>query len=135
LGGGFFFLHLSTSLSDHVPLSLRLIILGVTLIMAMGLFRSGHVVVSHGQRPDHVVATGAFHYVRHPLYLASVLTYLGLAVSTVSLFSFALFLGICVFFNFIANYEEKLLEAKFGEPYRAYRERTGKWLPRMGKKP
>jgi len=132
--GDSFFLRLSTSLSEHVPLSIRLIILGAALITAISLFRSGHVVVSHGQRPDHVVATGTFRYVRHPLYLASILTYFGLAVSTVSLFSLALFLGMCIFFNYIASYEEKLLEAKFGEPYREYKERTGKWLPRMGKK-
>jgi len=132
--GDSFFLRLSTSLSDHVPLFIRFIILGVALITAMALFRSGHVVVSHGRRPDHVVATGAFRYVRHPLYLASILTYFGLTVSTVSLFSLALFFGMCVFFNYIAGYEEKLLEAKFGEPYRSYKERTGKWLPRMGKK-
>jgi len=116
-----------------VLLNIRLIILGLTLITAMCLFMSGHVVVSHEQPPNSVVATGAFRYVRHPLYLASILTYLGLTVSTVSLFSLALFVGIFVFHNYITTHEEKLLDARFGEEYREYKRRTGKWVPRIGK--
>ncbi len=131
--GDSFFLHRSTFLSDYLPLYIRLIILGLTLAAAMYLLRSGHVVVSHEQRPNSVVATGAFRYVRHPLYLGSILTYLGLTVSTGSLFSLALLLGIFVFHNYIANYEENLLETKYGEEYRKYKMRTGKWMPRKGK--
>lgn len=128
-----FFLHASTFLSNYTPLYIRLPILGVALIAAMYLFKSGHVVVSHEQRPNRVVSTGAFRYVRHPLYLASILTYFGLAVSTASLFSLAVFAGIFVFYNYIASYEERLLEAKFGGEYNKYKKRTGKWLPRIGR--
>lgn len=131
--GDSFFLHQSTFLSDYVLLSIRLTILGLTLITAICLFKSGHVVVSHEKRPNSVIAAGAFRFVRHPLYLASILTYLGLTVSTVSLFSLALFVGIFVFHNYIASYEEKLLEAKFREAYRNYKKRTGKWVPRIDK--
>ena len=131
--GDSFFLHRSTFLSNYVPLYIRLIILGLTLATAMYLFRSGHVVVSHEQRPNSVLATGAFQYVRHPLYLASILTYLGLTVSTASLFSLVLLVGIFVFHNYIASYEEGLLETKYGEEYQKYKIRTGKWMPRIGK--
>jgi protein-S-isoprenylcysteine O-methyltransferase Ste14 len=128
-----FFLHTSTFLSEYVPLYMRLMILGLTLIVAMLLFKSGHVVVEHGERPEGVMVTGAFRYVRHPLYLASILTYLGLTVSTMSIFSFVLLAGIFIFHNYIAGYEEKLLEMKFGEEYRTYKKRTGKWVPRIGR--
>jgi protein-S-isoprenylcysteine O-methyltransferase Ste14 len=132
--GDSFFLRKSTFLSDSVPLSVRLVILGLALITAMYLFRSGHVVVSHEKRPDGVVVTGAFRYVRHPLYLASILIYLGLTVSTVSLFSLALLVVIFIFHNCIASYEEKLLEKKFGAEYFRYKKRTGKWVPRINRK-
>ena len=99
----------------------------------MYLFRSSHVVVSQKQRPDSVVTSGAFRYVRHPLYLASILTYLGLTVSTVSLFSLVLLVGIFIFYNYIASYEERLLDARFGEAYREYKTITGKWVPKIGK--
>jgi protein-S-isoprenylcysteine O-methyltransferase Ste14 len=80
-----------------------------------------------------MVSTGAFRYVRHPLYLASVLVYLGLTVFTISFFSLALFIVILIFHNYIASYEEKLLMAKFGDEYSKYKSRTGKWIPRIGK--
>jgi protein-S-isoprenylcysteine O-methyltransferase Ste14 len=128
-----FFLHISTFLSDYLSLWVRLLILSLALIVALLLFRSGHVVVERRERPDGVMVTGAFRYVRHPLYLASILTYLGLTASTMSIFAFVLLAGIFIFHNYIANYEEKLLEKKFGEEYRVYKRRTGKWFPRIGR--
>jgi protein-S-isoprenylcysteine O-methyltransferase Ste14 len=77
------------------------------------------------------VTNGAFRYVRHPLYLAGILSYLGLAISTFSLASLALVLGIFIFYDYIAGYEERLLEAKFGNKYRTYKHGTGKWVPRI----
>ena len=129
--GDSFLLRTTTFLSSYIPFSIRLSILGVTLMAAILLFWSGHVVVSHKQRPNSVVLTGAFRYVRHPLYLASILTYLGLTLSTASLLSLAVFVGIFVFHNYLASYEERLLETKFGEAYNEYKKRTGKWLPRI----
>ena len=131
--GDSFLLHKSTFLSVYVPLYIRLVILGLALIIAMYLFKSGHVVVSHEKRPDGVVATGAFRFVRHPLYLASILTYLGLTVSTTSIFCLALLAGMSIFYNYIASYEERLLENKFGEEYTRYKKRTGRWAPRIGR--
>jgi protein-S-isoprenylcysteine O-methyltransferase Ste14 len=131
--GDSFFIRRTTFLSDYVPVYLRLFILGLTLIMAIYLFRSGHAVAGHEHRYNGVATTAAFRYVRHPLYLASILSYLGLAISTLSIASLALLAGIFIFHNYIASYEEKLLEAEFPEEYKAYKERTGKWAPRMAR--
>ena len=130
--GDSFFLRKSTFLSDYVPLYIRLVILGFALITAVFLFMSGHVVVHHERRPDGVVSTGAFRYVRHPLYLASILFYISLTVFTSSLFSLMLIVVIFLFYNYIAGYEEKLLEVSFGETYKVYKKRTGKWVPKIG---
>lgn len=129
-----FILHSSIFLADRIPLVIRLIILGAALAVAFYLFKSSHVVVSGGRRPMTVVSSGAFRYVRHPLYLGSILIYFGFTVSTASLFCLGLLVVIFVFYNFIASYEEKLLEAKFGEPYVAYQKNTGKWVPHLGRK-
>ena len=129
-----FFLHRSTFLADDIPLVIRLLFLGAALAAAAYLFKSGHVVVSGEQRPTTVVSSGAFRYVRHPLYLGSILIYLGLTVSTASLFCLALLVVIVLFYNYIAAYEEKLLETKFGETYFAYENKTGKWVPGISKK-
>jgi protein-S-isoprenylcysteine O-methyltransferase Ste14 len=58
--------------------------------------------------------------------------YLGLAVSTASLFSIGLVVIIFFFYDYIASYEEKLLEDRFHEEYRNYKIKTGKWVPRIG---
>jgi len=128
-----FFLRISTFLSDYISLIIRLVILSLALIAAVYLICSGHVVVSHEQRPPGVVSTGAFRYVRHPLYLGSILFYLGLAVSTASLFSLVLVVVIFLFYNFIAGYEEKILEKRFSEEYRRYKKITAKWVPMFGR--
>jgi len=124
-----FFLHLSTFL--YLPWYIRLIFLVSCLAVAAFLFKSGHGVVSHSQRSSGLMSAGAFKNVRHPLYLGCILFYLGLALSTASLFSLALWVAICIFYNYLASYEEKLLETKFGESYIIYKEQTGKWTPRM----
>lgn len=129
-----FFLQRSTFLAEHIPLVLRLVILGAAIATAFYLFKSGHVVVSGEQRPAAVVSTGAFRYVRHPLYLGSILIYFGMTVSTASLFCLALLVVIVLFYDYIAAYEEKLLEEKMGETYIEYERKTGKWVPGVGRK-
>ena len=131
--GDSFFLRLSTFLSAYVSLYIRLAILGIMFITAIYLFRSAHIVVDREHKPDKVITSGAFKQVRHPLYLASILAYLGLTISTLSLLSLALFVGIFIFYNYLASYEEKLLEEKFGEEYIKYKQRTGKWVPKIGR--
>jgi protein-S-isoprenylcysteine O-methyltransferase Ste14 len=129
-----FILHRSTFLADNIPLIIRLIFLGAALAAAFYLFKSGHGVVGGEHRPTAVVSSGAFRYVRHPLYLGSILIYLGFTVSTASLFCLGLLVVIVVFYNYIAGFEEKLLVEKFGEAYAAYQKNTGKWVPRSGKR-
>ena len=131
--GDSFFLHLSTFPANYLPWYIRLAFSLISWIRAIYLIMSGHAVISHGRRPSHLLTTGAFKYVRHPLYLGTILVYLGLTLSTLSLFSLALWDVICIFYDFIASYEEKLLELKFGEKYRIYQNNTGKWLPKVGK--
>ena len=127
-----FLLQISTVLSDDISLYIRLVILGLILVTAVYLIRSGHVVFKHGQSPASVVSTGVFQYVRHPLYLGSILFYLGLAISTGSLLSLALVVVIFLFYNYIASYEENLLENRFHEEYLNYKKKTGKWMPMIG---
>lgn len=129
--GDSFFIRKSTFLTPYVPLYLRLIVLALILGTALYLIKSGHVVIDHRQRPRGVITTGVFRYVRHPLYLASLLVYLGLTISTGSLFSLAVLVGIFVFYNIIASYEERLLETLFGDHYRQYKKSVGKWVPRI----
>ena len=126
-----FFLQL-TSVTGMVPLLVRLVVAALILGLGFYLISVSHFIVDANKRPKGVVSTGAFKYVRHPVYLAALLFYLGMTITTLSLACVVLFLAILLFYNFMAGYEERLLIAKFGDDYRDYMTRTGRWLPRLG---
>jgi protein-S-isoprenylcysteine O-methyltransferase Ste14 len=128
-----FFLRLSTFPARYIPLPVRLVFLALAMFATVLLFKSSGPDIHHGRRQDHVIETGAFRYVRHPLYLGILCFYIGMIVATGSLISLALFVGIFIFYNYIARYEEKLMEAWFSEAYKTYQKRTGKWLPKPGR--
>ena len=131
-GGDSFLMRESTFLSEIVPLYTRLIFLIVALATSFYLVKSGHIAVGPDDGSAGVMYQGAFRYVRHPLYLGSLLFYLGLAVSSASLISLVIFLAAFVFYDYIAGYEEYFMEEKFGGIYRDYKENTGKWVPKLG---
>jgi protein-S-isoprenylcysteine O-methyltransferase Ste14 len=130
-----FFLRKTTFLAADIPIYIRLTLLGLLLISSLLLFKASHFVVEAEWRPDYVVNSGAYKYIRHPMYMASILTYLGLTIATASIASLIMSVVICFFYNYIASYEEQLLVNKFGNKYKDFMRKTGRWIPRLyGKK-
>jgi protein-S-isoprenylcysteine O-methyltransferase Ste14 len=125
-----FLFNLSFNLSNRIPLIIRLSVAILLFTPVYYLVRSGHQAVDRNRMGNFVVTSGAFRTIRHPLYLGSLLTYLALFASTLSLFSLIVWIGIFLFYNYIASYEEKLLEIKYGRQYLDYKGKTGKWIPR-----
>jgi protein-S-isoprenylcysteine O-methyltransferase Ste14 len=80
-----------------------------------------------------LVTRGPYRWVRHPFYDAVAL--LILAISLIAANWFLLLAGAAVFVLLAARSrtEEAMLLARFGEPYRAYRERTGRFLPKLSR--
>ena len=107
------------------------IITGVALlIMSLFLVREGmRIVFGEKREKPAVITEGVFGRMRHPLYLGSILFYVGLWSFTLSLFSALLIVIIVGFYHFIARYEEKLLVAKFGEEYERYIRSVPMWIP------
>ena len=124
-----FIFDISTFLAPSVPLLIRLTMLALCLAGGIFLSKSGHRAAEDKFRGKEVMKTEAFRFVRHPLYLASMLTYFGVAISTLSLLSLAVLIPIVIFYDHIAGYEEKLMEEKFGSEYLEYKHKTGKWIP------
>lgn len=81
---------------------------------------------------DHeLVTTGPYRFVRHPLYTAGSMLWLGILLATtlwVLLFIFVPGLWLLVRRT---RREEANLAARFGEEYRAYAARTGRFFPRL----
>jgi len=125
-----FVLHPSRTFRGEVFLVLRLAGFVLCCALAWWLLRSGSEALRDANRPAKVLATGAFRRVRHPLYLAELMVYIGLSLATLSWPGLILTVVIFFFLDYIARFEEKVMASKFGEEYEAYKARTGRWFPR-----
>jgi len=67
-----------------------------------------------------VVRTSVFSLVRHPVYLGSMLLYLGFIILSMSLIAFAIWIIIILFYYYISRFEENLLINKLGGEYLKY---------------
>ena len=76
-----------------------------------------------------LVVTGIYRFTRNPMYLGMLLVLLGWAVY---LANAAAFLIVPLFVLYISRFqivpEERVLSAKFGEAFAAYRARVRRWL-------
>lgn len=108
----------------RIPLGLLAIIIAIYLSIESIRI----MFMRKGEKPV-VVERGVYKYVRHPMYLGTLLFYLGLFFMTVSISSLIVWFGTFAFYHYIARYEEKLLLNVLGDDYRAYMKRVGMWLP------
>jgi protein-S-isoprenylcysteine O-methyltransferase Ste14 len=76
-----------------------------------------------------VITSGPYSWIRHPLYMALMLFFIGLSlVSGFSLFLLLASLSI-PFFNNTARKEEASMVQQFGDEYREYMNCTGRFFP------
>ena len=78
-----------------------------------------------------LVTTGPYRYVRHPFYLAGAVGVVGWSLVTANWF---LFLAPCVPIGFLVartRIEEEKLVERFGDEYREYMAKTGRFLPKV----
>jgi protein-S-isoprenylcysteine O-methyltransferase Ste14 len=76
-----------------------------------------------------LVVDGIYRRTRNPLYLGTTLVYLGLSVAAGSLWALALVVPLLWVINTgVIAREERYLERKFGDAYRAYKARARRWV-------
>lgn len=75
-----------------------------------------------------LVTTGAYRFVRHPIYFGVLVTCLGFSMATMSPLRVALTIILFVFFDRKARREERWLEEKYPD-YAAYRQRVKRLIP------
>jgi protein-S-isoprenylcysteine O-methyltransferase Ste14 len=125
-----FVLEFSTFLAESIPWFIKFPLGAILLIFTFFLERSGlRTVFGKPQETPHVITSGAFSLVRHPIYLGAILGYAGMICMTLSLASVAIFIVIVAFYVYISCYEEKLLTQRFGDEYRDYMKKTPMLFP------
>jgi protein-S-isoprenylcysteine O-methyltransferase Ste14 len=90
----------------------------------------GTISRTRSQRLGPLIATGPFGLVRNPLYLGNIALWLGFALSAQLAWAAPLVLLLLVLeYHAIVRWEEGLLVARLGEPYRAYMSQVSRWVP------
>jgi protein-S-isoprenylcysteine O-methyltransferase Ste14 len=76
-----------------------------------------------------LVVDGIYRRTRNPLYLGTTLVYLGLGIAAGSLWAIGLVVPLMWVINVgVVAREERYLERKFGDAYRAYKTRVRRWI-------
>lgn len=126
------FLRVGQSFVESVPLFLRIIVALPVLIISGYLAQSGLKIVFREERSKLVVIrTGVFSLVRHPIYLGSMLLYLGFIILSMSVIAFGIWIIIIVFYVYISRYEENILIDKLGEEYEQYMRDVSMFIPKI----
>ena len=105
-------------------------VLGLALMAwaVLTLWRHKTTVLPH-QASDALVTDGPFRYRRNPIYIADVMILLGFAELTKNIW---IVIGAIAFIPLVTWLailpEEKHLEARFGDAYRDYKEKTRRWI-------
>lgn len=87
------------------------------------------IVFGEKRENPEVIRKSVFGVIRHPIYLSEILFYLGLLMVSISLVA-ALMLSIAiVFLHYIAQYEERMCLARYGEEYSRHMKDVPMWIP------
>ena len=122
--------HLILTSSTHYWAGGILVALGVAIaVWGRVLMARAGTNVNPFQPTTAIVTTGPFRFSRNPLYVGLTLTYLGGALLTNSLWVLALLAPVLLIMHFgVVRREERYLEMKFGDAYRAYRARVRRYV-------
>jgi protein-S-isoprenylcysteine O-methyltransferase Ste14 len=111
---------------------------GVVLITA-GILLSGVAVRQMGaswrigvdrEKPGALVTRGLFRHIRHPIYAGMLLAASGMAAATADLLSVVVAAAAWVGLPVQARLEEQFLASVYGEGYKSYLAKTGRFWPR-----
>jgi len=78
-----------------------------------------------------LVTSGPYCWIRHPMYTAEFVFYFGLAAEAANgVVALAMLIGPALLYARVTKEEAMLIE-RFGDEYRAYMQRTGRFIPRL----
>jgi protein-S-isoprenylcysteine O-methyltransferase Ste14 len=81
------------------------------------------------QRPSSLVLVGPYRFTRNPIYFGCLLGLLGLVIVWSSVVIAVLTIPVYIIFrNVFIKKEEMILEEEFGDEYRKFKKRVGRWI-------
>lgn len=102
-------------------------------VRVCGVAAAGAVTRRRSRDVQRLVTYGIFARVRNPLYVGNFVIWIGFVViSGITWLLPAAVLFFAIQYTLIVEYEEAVLLTIFGQEYRDYRQRTRRWIPRLG---
>jgi protein-S-isoprenylcysteine O-methyltransferase Ste14 len=107
---------------------------GIALLVAaqLDLGASWRIGIEEDAGPG-LVTGGLYRFCRNPIFLALLVTVAGYAILLPTALSLALLIGLCVGLRQQAAVEEAYLLGAYGDAYRDYARRVGRFLPGFDK--
>jgi protein-S-isoprenylcysteine O-methyltransferase Ste14 len=87
--------------------------------------------VAETHRPEKVVTTGVYTYLRHPQYLGALLAHIAISILLSALYSFLLTPLMIIYIYLLARKEETELIKEFGDSYQEYMSRVPMFIPKI----
>jgi len=126
---------ISIFLNDFVLFEIRLIIFILVFVIALTFIFLSHRALFKSHQPSNsLITNGILGYVRNPMYLGILLIYVAFISLSISLISIGVFIITFLVYNWMVNFEEKILENLFGNEFLDYKAKVPKWLPNPFKK-
>ncbi len=109
------------------------LIFGIALFLLLGIRAIFIMKFNFNIAPEplsdaKLIIKGPYKYIRHPMYTSVLGITLCYIIASCSIFNLIMFLVLVIVLIMKLNYEEKLLEKRFGE-YADYKIRTKKIIP------
>ena len=117
-----------------VAVGIAVVVLGEA-IRLWGVRHIGTVSRTRSEQLGPLVASGPFAHVRNPLYLGNIALWAGFAISAQLLWLAPIFIAVLVFeYHAIVRWEERLLDERIGDGYRAYAAVVPRWVPTFARR-
>jgi protein-S-isoprenylcysteine O-methyltransferase Ste14 len=118
------------------PPSARLMAAGVAvtvlgeLIRLWSVHHIGVISRTRSERLGPLVASGPFAILRNPIYVGNIALWVGFAlIARLVWLAPVMLLLLALEYHAIVRWEERLLESRFGDAYRAYAALVPRWIP------
>ncbi len=129
VSSAFYFPISKNSVSQQIGIGLLLLGMGIRLavVYSLGKFFTVDVTI----RQNHKLKTDGFYkYLRHPSYTASLISFIGMALTFNNWLSVVILVGfVFLSFTYRIKIEEEALLAHFGKEYRDYQKLTYRMIP------
>jgi protein-S-isoprenylcysteine O-methyltransferase Ste14 len=122
-------LSLLLSLPERIVIGAVVIGAGIALaVPALLAFRKAQTHVEPWKPSLVLVTESVYQWLRNPMYVGATLLLAGLAIVLASDWTLVMTIAFAMVVHFgVVKREERYLETKFGEAYRAYRERVRRY--------